>query len=791
MKKNYAFLMVAIVATFFFSSNLFAQRTCAAHDHMLDQLKESPKMMQKSAELENYTKQFIKNFASFKATETRTIPVNVIVIYANSQQNISLAQIESQITVLNRDYGGTNPDLSSVPAEFTGVTSSGTGIQFVLSNVERHSNSTANWGTNDAMKVAYPPTSPSTTLNMWICNIGGGILGYAQFPGGAASTDGVVFSPQYCGSSDFDDGSFYLSAPFDKGRTATHEVGHYLNLRHIWGDGNCSATDYVDDTPSAAAANYNCPTHPSASCSSNDMFMNYMDYVDDACMYMFSDGQEARMWACLNSTRSDLGTPGGNVPPTANANGPYTGDPAVAISFSSAGSSDPDGSIASYLWDFGDGSTSTLANPSHTYASAGSYNVSLTVTDNEGATGTDNTTATVGSFCSGVSACDGAIAFTLVTDRYASETSWTLKNSAGTTIESGSGYSNNTTYNINWNLAEGEYTFTINDSYGDGICCSYGSGSYTLKDGCGTTLVTGGNFGSTESTVFCTGTTTNVAPVAEANGPYSAYEGVAISFSSSGSSDSDGTISSYSWNFGDGSTSTSANPSHSYSTAGTYTATLTVTDNDGATATDNATVTISTPPSCVDVTLTIKLDNYPEETSWTLKNSGGTTIASGGTYGSQPDGSTVTWTDCLDVGSYTFTINDSYGDGICCGYGVGNYELKDASGTTLASGGSFGSSETTNFTLGTARSTQGTVQRELSLRGNRVFPNPIIGNYLNVELVQGEITSAKIISTSGKVMNAEFNENKVDVSKLKPGVYFISIETTKTDKIFNAKFLKK
>ena len=299
MRKIYAFLMVALIATFFFSENLLAQRTCAAHDHMLEQMSKSPKMKEKAAQLEQYTQRFLKNYSNFKATETRVIPVNVIVIYANSQQNISQAQIESQITVLNKDYGGTNPDLSNVPSEFTGVTSSGTGIQFVLSNIERHSNSTANWGTNDAMKTAYPPTSPSTTLNMWICNIGGGILGYAQFPGGAASTDGVVFSPQYCGSSDYDDGSFYLSAPFDKGRTATHEVGHYLNLRHIWGDGACSATDYVDDTPSAASANYSCPTHPSASCGSNDMFMNYMDYVDDACMYMFSDGQEARMGLVL------------------------------------------------------------------------------------------------------------------------------------------------------------------------------------------------------------------------------------------------------------------------------------------------------------------------------------------------------------------------------------------------------------------------------------------------------------------------------------------------------------
>jgi PKD repeat protein len=189
-----------------------------------------------------------------------------------------------------------------------------------------------------------------------------------------------------------------------------------------------------------------------------------------------------------------LGTPGGNIPPTANANGPYTGDPGVALNFSSAGSSDSDGSIASYQWNFGDGNTSTQANPSHTYATAGAYTVTLTVTDNEGATGTDNTTATIGDFCPGVEACDGNIQLTLITDRYASETSWTLRDGSGTVIESGSGYSNSTTYNINWNLTEDQYTFTINDSYGDGICCGYGNGSYTITDGCSNTIVTGGKF---------------------------------------------------------------------------------------------------------------------------------------------------------------------------------------------------------------------------------------------------------------------------------------------------------
>jgi len=414
MKKIFTLLSVILVLTIS-SRNLSAQRTCAAHDHMLEQISNTPEMYDNMEELEMYTEKFIENYSSFsKAGETRIIPVYVHVIYNTAQQNISDAQIQSQIDVLNADYGGTNFDLSRTPSEFTKA--NGTGIQFVLAGVTRKSSTKTTWGTADAMKKlsqgGVDPITPSTHLNMWICNIGGGILGYAQFPGGAAATDGVVFSPQYCGTTVnpltgatySGSSTFYLDAPFDKGRTATHEIGHYLNLRHIWGDGNCNATDYVTDTPPAAAENYGCPVYPKKSCTSNggftsDMFMNYMDYTDDACMFMFSAGQSARMWACLTSSRASLGTSGGstgNVAPVAKVNGPYSASTGTAITFSSAGSTDSDGTIASYAWNFGNGASSTSANPTYTYTTAGTYTVSLTVTDNGGTTNTASTTATIG-----------------------------------------------------------------------------------------------------------------------------------------------------------------------------------------------------------------------------------------------------------------------------------------------------------------------------------------------------------------------------------------------------------
>ncbi|SDS47780.1 Pregnancy-associated plasma protein-A [Gillisia sp. Hel1_33_143] len=217
-----------------------------------------------------------------------SIPVVITVVYSNSQENISDAQINSQLAVLNNDFRATNGDRSNIPSEFAGLAADSE-IQFTLAGVRRYSNSTTQWGTNDAVKSQYPPVTPSSTLNIWVCNIGGGILGYAQFPGGPSSTDGVVIGPNYFGSTG------YVSAPFNKGRTATHEVGHYLNLRHIWGDGRCQQDDFVADTPSSDAPNYGCPSYPTVNCRSTDMTMNYMDYTNDACMYMFSNGQKERL----------------------------------------------------------------------------------------------------------------------------------------------------------------------------------------------------------------------------------------------------------------------------------------------------------------------------------------------------------------------------------------------------------------------------------------------------------------------------------------------------------------
>lgn len=216
------------------------------------------------------------------------IPVYFHIVLPNAN-DVTNAQIQSQMNVINDDFR--NPNTNQLPSGATDFINDATDseISFSLAGTFRYNDSRSSWGTNDAVKAAYPPVTPSTHLNIWVCEIGGGILGYAQFPGGNSSTDGVVLLTGTLPGGN--------ASPYNAGRTLTHEIGHYLNLRHIWGDGRCRQDDFVADTPASDGPNYGCPSYPTINCKTADMTMNYMDYVDDACMYMFTDGQRNRMRA--------------------------------------------------------------------------------------------------------------------------------------------------------------------------------------------------------------------------------------------------------------------------------------------------------------------------------------------------------------------------------------------------------------------------------------------------------------------------------------------------------------
>ena len=308
-------------------------RTCATMEVHRRLLSQEPAYARNRDEIENRALLFEQGDRSARPGVTR-IPVVVHVVWNSAAQNISDAQIASQIDVLNRDFRRTNPDVNNTPAPFLPLATDAR-IEFFLATVDpngaptsgitRRQTTLASFSSNDAIKSAATGGADSWPaaefLNIWVAprltSPQGDLLGYAQFPGGPAATDGVVILHSAFGTTGT------AAPPFHLGRTATHEIGHWLNLNHIWGDDGtgCSGTDNVADTPNQAGPNVGTPTFPHVSCSNGpngDMFMNYMDYVDDPAMFMFSTGQVSRMQACLDGPRISIGTTAGAPRPSSS-----------------------------------------------------------------------------------------------------------------------------------------------------------------------------------------------------------------------------------------------------------------------------------------------------------------------------------------------------------------------------------------------------------------------------------------------------------------------------------------
>lgn len=245
------------------------------------------------------------------SNEQIIIPVVVHVLYKTDGENISDAQILSQIEVLNQDFRLKNLNAANIPDAFK-LLAADTRINFCLAKVDPTMRATTGiirkktnknyFLADDKMKFASSGGSDAWDskryLNIWVCKIFGRTMGYATPPDVNPNVDGVVISYDVFGNTG------NLRAVFNKGRTATHEVAHWLGLKHIWGDETCGSDD-VDDTPKQASYNYNCPSFPQlSSCSetsNGDMYMNFMDLTDDACMAMFTKGQKTKMRAAFSS----------------------------------------------------------------------------------------------------------------------------------------------------------------------------------------------------------------------------------------------------------------------------------------------------------------------------------------------------------------------------------------------------------------------------------------------------------------------------------------------------------
>ncbi|HCL46608.1 MAG TPA: hypothetical protein DHW55_05045 [Flavobacteriales bacterium] len=486
------------------------ERVCHTMGNLERLMHEKPKMSQRMALIEKQTEMHVRQVKANPAQHSQlvvTIPVVFHILYNTAAENISEAQVMSQMDILNEDFRRLNADQDNEWSQ-----AADTQIEFCLASQDPNGNPTdgilrvptnlTSFGTNDAMKFTSQGGSDawpaSDYMNFWVCDLGSSLLGYAQFPGGPASTDGIVCNYTATGNTGT------ASAPFDLGRTATHEVGHYLNLRHIWGDGGCGASDFVDDTPDSDGPNYGCALG-SVACGTTDMVQNYMDYSDDACMNLFTQGQSDRMNALFapGGARASLVSSPGCTPavpdfaldaqaqsviaPAAGVcatsvtpvlrvrnNGEQTLT-SLDVSYSLDGTE-----IGTLTWTgalaYAESEDVTL---SEIAPAEGNHTFSFTVSNPNGGMDENatNDTATSDFF---MNTTGSGVTISVGGGSWDSEIGWSLDLN-GTVLASGGAGS------VTECIPNGCFTFNMTDSYGDG----WNGGTYTLTDDAGNVLASG------------------------------------------------------------------------------------------------------------------------------------------------------------------------------------------------------------------------------------------------------------------------------------------------------------
>jgi hypothetical protein len=738
-------------------------RVCHTMGNLDRLLQHDAKMAKRMSIIEKQTQSYVtsmRNNPTQRSQMVVTIPVVFHVLYNTAAENISEAQVLSQLQIMNDDFRRLNADQDNVWSQ-----AADTQIEFCLATQDPNGNPTdgilrvatnvTSFGTNDAMKFSSQGGSDawpaSDYLNFWVCDLGSSLLGYAQFPGGPANTDGVVCNYTATGNTGT------AQAPFALGRTATHEIGHWLNLRHIWGDGGCGASDFVDDTPDSDGPNFGCALG-SVACGSTDMVQNYMDYSDDACMNLFTQGQSDRMNALFlpGGARASLLTSPGCTPAVPDFDldaqaqlviapqaGVCAASVAPVIRIRNAGaltltSLDITYSIdgvteGTTTWsgslDFSATEEITLADIA---PADGNHTFSFTVSNPNGAADQNaaNDTASSDFF---MNSSGSGVTVTVGGGSWDSEIGWSLDLNGTVYASGGAGTSTEC-------IPNGCYTLNMTDSFGDG----WNGATYTLTDDAGNVLATGDldsaqqgdgatngsdivQIGVTSCGLGCTDPSAcNYDADATLDDGSCDFECTGCTDPAACNYDPTATIDDGSCTVNDDCGVCGGDNSSCVGctdpTACNYDATAlfddgscAVNDDCGVCGGDNSSCGGCTDPaacnydpaaviddgSCIlggeDLTVTILTDNYPSETTWTVTDTEGTVVASGGPYATAA--TEYVEQVCIDAGCYTFTIDDSFGDGICCAYGIGAYTVS-SNGTVLAEGGEFASSESTQVCLG-------------------------------------------------------------------------------------------
>ncbi|HAP02409.1 MAG TPA: hypothetical protein DCQ93_10880 [Bacteroidetes bacterium] len=337
--------VILIIVNCQISTQVFAQQQeeqrCHSFEYLELMKKNNPEYAQMFEQSEIYLQNYIATHPNLgKERTVITIPVVVHLLFNPLVPRTVLSdwQITSQIDVLNEDYRRFNADKIKTPAVFQSVAAD-VEIEFALANRDPNGNWTNGIRRVQTSNLVFADfTSPKYTsmggdnawsrdnyLNLWVCELDSPLLGYSTFPSASMDeTDGVVIHCKAFGRIDCNSKKYYL------GRTGTHEIGHWLNLIHVWGDEDCcNADDGCDDTPLQAKPTYKCQEFPFTSLSScnnqpcntvGDMFMNYMDYTVDSCMNIFSNDQRTQMLAAFNSFRSSILSSQALISPTSFSN---------------------------------------------------------------------------------------------------------------------------------------------------------------------------------------------------------------------------------------------------------------------------------------------------------------------------------------------------------------------------------------------------------------------------------------------------------------------------------------